>query len=668
MVNQLSLKELADILKMDEQAVHAAYSHTGALVDGCRVPLLLLPPDIQARCHAVSGPAPEPLPHVPPPVDDDLSQCAEAYAEASKYNRAVCDRRTAILAECAGLTGAALEEFVACKKKENPSEKISVQTICRWRKKQANYASNELLGQYGKRRGLSAVPDEPFYYFKRLYMTQGRASAQSCYRSTMGWAKKNGYDIDTMPKLGAFMLRLKNEIPKDAIYASRHGLAAANRKYGDFIVRNYDNVLSGEVWVSDHVQLDVAVWHTYEGRKKVVFPWITVMRDFKSGYWVGWYLHAESPNSDHIFTAFRRAAIAHGIPAGLYLDNGKDYRCRDFAGGRITKIKVALDRLKATSMCGQLGINVRYAIPYNAQSKPIERDFLNNKLWFSKHNPGYRGGNVVERPDDLNDKIKAGKIMTLEDVELLFGKYIKDVAMVLPVMSKKSYRCGKSPLNIWNAERNEAIRRGVVHTVSERSLAMFCCRVSKVMTVAKNGVYDSSIGSYYYDYWMSGCKGLKVYLRRDPLEIERAWVFDAETDTLIDSAVADTGASAWTRTDAQQKELDRAMARRQNSVKALKAFANPGAEVAAEEHIDNLAEYAAHLQSKSEPVTNVSDVTPPIQATKMDMDLADLSRRRKQDSPDLSAFGYDDFERPPEDEVFGLECHRYDDIRNANVG
>jgi hypothetical protein len=565
-----------------------------------------------------------------------------------------------ILAECAGLKGAALEEFVARKKAENPSERLSAQTIYRWRGKRSDCAPEEFIGKYGKRRGVSDVPDDLFDYFKKSYMTQGQTSAHSCWMSTMGFARKNGYDIDALPKAGAFMRRFNNEVPKDAAYAARHGMAAADRKYGDFIIRNYDNVLSGEVWVSDHVQLDVAAWHSHEGRTKAVFPWVTVMRDFKSGYWVGWYLHADAPNSDHIFTAFYRAAMAHGIPSGLYLDNGKDYRCRDFAGGRESKIKVALDRLKATSMCGQLGIEVKYAIPYNAQSKPIERDFLNNKIWFSKHNPGYRGGNVVERPDDLNDKIKAGKIMTVEEVDALFATYITQVAMVLPIMSRKSFRYNKSPAGIWNAERGEAVRRGAVKAVTERSLAMFCCRTTKVIKIGKNGVYDSSLGSYYYDFWMSGMKGRAVYLRRDPRDIEKAWVFDAEMDTLIDSATADHGAHAWARTEEQQKELSRVIARKKDSAKALKILAEPGGEVPAEEHVDNLAEYAAHLQSKSGPVADSSDVKPAVMITKMDIDLASRDKRAKEGEQDLSAFGYGDMEPPRRKRTFVLESDLMD--------
>ena len=52
-------------------------------------------------------------------------------------------------------------------------------------------------------------------------------------------------------------------------------------------------------------------------------------------------------------------------------------------------------------MLDELNVKVHFALPYNAQTKPIERDFLKIKELLSKHCVGYRGGNVVERPEKL---------------------------------------------------------------------------------------------------------------------------------------------------------------------------------------------------------------------------------------------------------------------------
>jgi len=51
-------------------------------------------------------------------------------------------------------------------------------------------------------------------------------------------------------------------------------------KFGSYIERDYSNIKCGKVWVSDHAQIDVAV---FDPEGNVVFPWVTAWRDYKSG-------------------------------------------------------------------------------------------------------------------------------------------------------------------------------------------------------------------------------------------------------------------------------------------------------------------------------------------------------------------------------------------------
>lgn len=155
---------------------------------------------------------------------------------------------------------------------------------------------------------------------------------------------------------------------------------------------------------------------------------MTVFRDVKTSKWLGWFLHIDSPNSDHIFQSFYYAVQKFGIPDNVYLDNGKDYRCKDFAGGRkqkVGKITVQHFRDKENSLIRNLGIDVHFALPYNAQTKPIERDFLKIKTFMSKGFIGYRGGKITERPKKLKEEIKNNKIMQFEDFKPLFDKFIE---------------------------------------------------------------------------------------------------------------------------------------------------------------------------------------------------------------------------------------------------
>lgn len=305
---------------------------------------------------------------------------------------------------------------------------------------------------------------------------------------------------------------MKKEIPEQAIYLARYGEAAWNRKYASYVERDYSNILAGSYWVSGHAQIDIAV----TVGEKVCFPWVTVFRDIKTSKWLGWLLHFESPNSDHIFQSFYYAVLAFGLPDHVLIDNGKDYRCKNFA----------LDKNK--SMLAQLGIEVHYALPYNPQTKPVERDFLKIKNLLSKHFVGYRGGNVVERPEKLKKEIKEGKLLTFDEFKPLFDDFIVNVLNKLP--SKGKVLKGRCPDEVFAAEFQ------VKKTVTKDALKLLCMRTSKTFTIGRNGIFDSALQVTYWADWMVAHKGKKVYLRRDDKAYQEAWVFDAKTDEFIDKA------------------------------------------------------------------------------------------------------------------------------------
>lgn len=84
-----------------------------------------------------------------------------------------------------------------------------------------------------------------------------------------------------------------------------------------------------------------------------------------------------------------------------------------------------------------MNVKVHFALPYNAQTKPVERDFLKIKELLSKHCIGYRGGNVVEHPEKLANEIKAGKIMQFEDFKKIFNDFILNVLKIKNLQTVK---------------------------------------------------------------------------------------------------------------------------------------------------------------------------------------------------------------------------------------
>lgn len=266
-------------------------------------------------------------------------EVALEYLGSPAWKRKKADKYKQILLRSKHLKGNDLKAFIDEWNYENPDQKTSYCRVLEARKIQRKEGSNGLLAKYDSiKRAEAPIKQEDFDTFKSMYMTQNKPSAQSCWYYVKEFAKIRNEDISNFPVCKTFLRRLRKEIPKDSIYLARYGKAAWNSKYGKYIERDYSNLEAGAMWVSDHSQIDVAC--TYEG--KVVFPWVTVWRDMKTSKWLAWNFHAEYPNSDHIFKTFYMAAEKFGIPETIYMDNGKDYRTKDFAGGKKRENKANL--------------------------------------------------------------------------------------------------------------------------------------------------------------------------------------------------------------------------------------------------------------------------------------------------------------------------------------
>lgn len=171
-----------------------------------------------------------------------------------------------------------------------------------------------------------------------------------------------------------------------------------------------------------------------------------------------------------------------------------------------------------------------FALPYNAQTKPIERDFLKIKELLSKHCIGYRGGNVVERPEKLAKEIKAGKIIPFDVFKEVFDDFVINVLNKRPSRGKNHE--GLSPDQLFNQECAEVIK------VESDALKLFCTRTSKNYTIRRNGIKDNELGITYWADWMISKTGLKVYLRRDIQNFKVAWVFRADNNAFIGKVTA----------------------------------------------------------------------------------------------------------------------------------
>lgn len=492
---------------------------------------------------------------------DTVEHDALSYAHAPEYNRRKFDKYANILHESALFNGQELREWVAAWNQKNPAWKTSYPSIMRARKQAKEQGKAALIGEWGKTRGRSVVPDDALEYFKSVYLKEGGPSASSCWTMTVGRFCQAG-DLTGFPSVDSFLRRLRAEVGEPAICLAREGYGKWNRKFASYVERDYDKIAAGQVWVSDHAQIDVAVKSRKNG--KPVFGWVTSFIDMKTGKALASYYHEEPPNSDHIFQAFYLAAQAHGLPEFCYIDNGKDYRCRDFAGGRLRQHTLVIDEQKAKSMLEGLGVAPIFAKPYNAQAKTIERWHLKIKEGLSKHAEGYRGGNVTERPERLAEDIKRGKILDFETFNGLLQDFLFSY---LNKRSSKGKGCnGLSPDDAWNLENP------VQRMVSREALKLFCSRTTKPLTIRRNGIESTRFGVTYFAEWMIPLKGTKVYLRVAPDNVNDAWIFEEATDEYLGNACIKGLTHPVAQNEIDRAEVREAIASKARDLKATKAL------------------------------------------------------------------------------------------------
>ena len=558
------------------------------------------------------------------------------YSEVPSWKKLQAEKYVRILEASKGLKGKELKDFIDNWNNNDEEEfTTSYPSLIKMRRRYFRYGVAGLISKHGQHLVGSCVPDDYFEYFKTLYLIEGGPSLRSCRDLTLGYAVRElGADRNNFPSFMAFKRRLDKEIPEQSIYLARNGQAAWNRKYNNFIDRDYSTITCNQVWVSDHAQIDVAC---YDEKNKVVFPWVTVWRDYKSGKWLGWILQTGNPNSDLIFQSFYYAVEEFGLPKDVIIDNGKDYRSKDFAGGR-KDFKIETNKNKTSAMLKELNVNVHFALPYNAQTKPVERDFLKIKELLSKHCVGYRGGNVVERPEKLAKEIKDGKIMKFEDLKELFDKTIINILNKKPSNGKNLN--GRCPDDLFYEEYKEKI------VTSKDALKLFCSRTSNTYTISKNGVKDGKLQTTYWADWMIHKKGMKVYLRRDIKNYKEAWVFNAKNDEFIGKAEAFKSVAALYAPEVSKEEFEAAMATKKRNIKITKSYIKQNKEISAEEKYKN---YEAAYQSIER------DYKKPVKVSK----IANTSMDKAiQKNKDMESYGKADLsiflnkEEPPKKKKF----------------
>lgn len=493
---------------------------------------------------------------------EDRDARALAQAPAKERHRALAWLSLFQLVDDA--TGDDLDAAITAWATARGEKAPSVRTYYRQRKKYDAKGAAGLMRQYGNRAGESVIEDHHFAMFRALYLHEGRPMLAECVRRV--WdavAVRGGCLPDPLPHERSFQRRLDREVPEGVQYAARYGMKAWGNKYGRYVERDPGSIEAGQVWVSDHRQLDV---HVLLPDGRTVRPWLTSWMDMRTFRFLSWHLHAEAPNSGQVFLGFRWGVeAAQFLPDMVYLDNGRDYTTIDFAGDQhrtrteaAGPLSVRKGKDAAQGLLSALGVVATFAIPGNARAKTIERRFQEQIGRLEKHLVGYAGRHNQAKPEKLKRELAAGRLLTLREVDGLVSTVH---AQMNAATSEGKYLDGDTPDGAWTrlvAERPASALR----TLTPVQTALLIQRQSQPKTIGRNGVRiklpRETQARTWWGEWMEPLKGgqTRVVVRVDPRHPDRAFVLSAATGELLGEAYPDRHTtSAWARTPDERSEL-----------------------------------------------------------------------------------------------------------------
>jgi putative transposase len=469
---------------------------------------------------------------------ETVQSADEAYHKVSEAERAVAMERLAVLKDwqqtCREWVGVSKADVLPMFLKRHG---ISRATLYKWDK---DYRDNGVTGllpsenKMGKRGSYKMIP-EAYDYLMALYLNNKKRSVAYCYRLLEAKAEVEGW---TLPDLRTVQ-RIIADLPEAVKMAARETSKTVYDKCLPYTQRDNSTVLANQVWVGDHFRCDFFV----KGKNgKWVRPWLTAWLDMRSRKFVSWMV-CENPSSSTIIASFAKAALdpAIGLPKEIYIDNGRDYCSKEFAGTGHRTRKSAADADKVKTMLESLQVDVHFALPANGRAKVIEREFRVVAEEICREFPTWCASKKEDRPENLQKLLKKDlphMTVTLEDAAQIMGDYFKFIKNKRVTNGKG--RAGEYPDQTFEKYRMpyRAAGRDVMKLLLTRHSQPLVVRNGQI-TFKKKAYFAEELVLRY---------GEKVYIRynEDAMDSVSVWsledryICDARTPQELPGVGADT--------------------------------------------------------------------------------------------------------------------------------
>lgn len=450
-----------------------------------------------------------------------------------------------------------MKDFVLKWNLDHPDFQITSKSLYDWIKKSKSGKVEKLADKRGGyNRGQSSIPQKYQEVFNSLYLHQTKPSIESCFRETQIQANLNG---DIIPGIKAFRLLVRN-MDEALVTRAREGKKAFDDKCMPYIERDYSKLAPNDWWVSDHHLWDIFVRISDgKGGWKLVRPWGSYWMDMRTRKMMSSIIRVESPNSDVVLCSFGLGVEHFGIPNGVRLDNGKDYKAKDlFVEDRYICSDEDRERI-SKSLAINLQITTTYAIPYNAKAKPIERVFNTFEEQLGKKYPSYAGSNAKQRPEDLKD-LNVTDVITLEKFIEQHNRYVYEIYNESSHSGDAMFH--KSPNHMYS------ILPYTLRKASKDVLYFSLMRVKGVRVIGRNGITFN--GTHFYNDNCINYIGQKVVAKYDPTKPEILYVFDINGNYLF--LAQEVQKQGWNLTQEDyQRENERKKIARQKALNSYTA-------------------------------------------------------------------------------------------------
>ena len=293
----------------------------------------------------------------------------------------------------------------------------------------------------------------------------------------------------------------------------REGEKALNDKCVPYAEREWRDLAVGEAVVADGHKLNFQVINPFTGkpcRAMMVLFW-----DWKSAFPLGWEVML-TESIQCVVAALRNAVITLGkFPKHALVDNGKAFRANIF------RKQFRFQETEIPGIFEKLAIIPHYAMPYNAQSKPVERFFRTFNDWFERELPSYTGASIPDKPAHMNRNEKRAKELHAEWVPTI------PEAMELIFRWREYYasqpsraRDGQRPRDLFEAEKGPGVDPFALHF-----LMMTC----KARMVHRNGITFN--GWHWYHESLYGLKDT-VLMFYSYYDLSQVYIFTMENEFL----------------------------------------------------------------------------------------------------------------------------------------